>query len=333
MDKRVVVAELRNIFNLLNACFDTKALLSLISKKKREERHRLWNRAIKQVAKEAGIDVPVDFKPEEAAYRLLKNKNIGSDQKDEVVDWIFAYMFYPKSLDKENVQTLIERFEGMKEKNPTGEHNFAGFLVSEIPNTIRMYFRERSNLGEGGAEESKGKKEIPSAKEVKELAIKDMTHSPEKIDQGVGLMPSGYMNKLEKHLQKLHGVKDLAEDAAFKQLKDVISKWFKDHANALENKVMSMLLDIPDSDIKSIATALNKSSKAISNVIHKDIRKHFVELARELKEETGDNYLYEKLKDLNLPELKEDYYYKSKSSEERIASIIEYIKILEDKIV
>ena len=178
MDKRVIVAELRDIFNLLNACFDVKAVVNLIS------RHKIWNKAIQQIASKAEIDLPTDFKPEGIVYNNLKSHKIGEDVKEYIVDWVFTYLFYPKALDKPNVTPVIDTFKNLMSKNPNREHNFAGFLADAIPNVIKMYFRENYGDREPIIKEKSDddKSETPKLKspaKVKELAINELKLKPE----------------------------------------------------------------------------------------------------------------------------------------------------------
>src|SRR3989304_2129665 len=152
LDKTAILFEIENVFNIVNACFDRKALYRILIAA------RYYNDVIRKMALDAGLDkfIYEDYKGkdnkgkiipirwEENAFKIVREMTPSARETDTelVVDWVFAYQFMPEAVNVSRSKNEIERFKELVDKEPTKDHNFIGFLMQGIKWGVAAYVRK-----------------------------------------------------------------------------------------------------------------------------------------------------------------------------------------------
>jgi len=151
MEKKVVLAELNYIFNLIKGSFNPVALAKSLTAAGQ------WDKFVKDKAKSYGIKVLNDLKVEQLVRTKVKQKTNKFESESELVeDWIMAYLFLPEALDKLDVDEdtgdsfwksrgitdVFESFNNIKEKHPDQDHSFGGWINKSVSNALSKYLKE-----------------------------------------------------------------------------------------------------------------------------------------------------------------------------------------------
>jgi len=338
LDKKIVTSELQNIFKLINACFDKESLLDLVAAKAGMEH---LNRAMQMEAEKKGIKLPTDFKFGDTIFKKLSGRfgrSWGYAKIKDAADWIGNSFLYPKAENREE-RPITDQFLQAVEKGKYNKDEFKNFLSFSIqkkgiPDYFRIFLKtpmkKDKDKDEGEETQEKGpkkEKDITSPLHV----LKNIPKEKEDRDYNFLLSPEN-QRLLEKHYQELHSINDLEENLHFKQLKQKILNWVDEKGTDAEKKILKLILKFPDMQIKEIAKKMHTDERIVSQLIHDKLRKHLIEYANYVYVKTNDDHLYNKLKEMRIPEILAQESKPRASSEEKLASIFNYIKALEKKL-
>lgn len=327
MDKRLIVAELKNIFELVTACFDKKALFKLLCKKIKEKIKR-WKVFLEnEVSKKYKgiIDLPKDFDPEKMAEKALRRRGVTEPMKlDDAVDYVMLYLLIPQTIDK-NRKTILQNFENAVSKKPGEKHNFEGYFTNGLNNAIKQWFIENKETDklESDYDSLKQKvevlkKEISEVKDDKRKEyLKKELEKKEKelktLEKELTDLEDPTTRDIHKHSPKeetkypgdlnpdmiadIQDARVFLEDVKYEDLRDDFAEYVKKNADELTKKIIIYLLneENPSVTVEEISKALSiPEDKIYKN--KKDRKSITTNYALKLKKETGDDTLYDIMK-------------------------------------
>lgn len=267
MEKKLVLAELDYIFNLVKGNFDVAALARHLTAAGQ------WNKFVKDKAKSFGIKVPNDFNPEKTVKQLVRQKtNKFEDEQEQVEDWVMAYLFLPEALDKldvdedtgasywksRNITDVFESFNKKKDESPEKEHNFGGWVNSAAKGAISKYIREEDKrnepfISENSEELAKTMQKVPQKDKAK--------HSPK--EEGATL-PFG-LNPGD--IDKIESIGDFRDNVRLKELTQNAKKYVNENAPKEVAKLFNLRLEDEFMPFKEIGEKLKKDKATISNYL------------------------------------------------------------------
>lgn len=336
MEKKVVLAELDYIFNVVKGSFNPVALAKYLTAA------GAWNKYVRDKAKSYGIVMDPKYNIENAVRGQVKKKINDFESEQELIeDWVMAYLFLPEALQEfdytdedgkdqykwrknKPITSVFESFVKKDAENPDKESNFAGWVNSAITGTINKYIKleKRNNAPFVTEENDSGVKQ----KMDKELAVKPKQHMQEhkqveeKDDKGevYGITPGD--------MDKIQSIGDFRDNVLYKELRSAVKTYVKEKASPEANKVMKLKLINPDMKNKEIAEKLKKTEGTISGYLQ-ELAKVIMDFA--YKSDNVDLAYW--LKTLTTY-FKEENSPKKSSSIDRIASIFDELESLFNKV-
>jgi len=234
MDKKLVLAELDYILNMVKGSFDVTALVRYLTATGK------WDKHIKDMAKTYGLKIKSGLNIDKLIESTVQSSfrgELAPDQIEDISTWIKIKLFYPKALSRVDEEDLPEGtdpkkdiFTYMLKSNEVGtlegmEGKFVSLIKSMTKNNIRNYKKVQKNKGE-------------------QVLIKD-------VDE----------DGLENDLDKL--VDDVEKDQYTELLNDV-STYIEKHGEEEEKKVYKLRIE-HDLSQKEIADKMKVSDSVISN--------------------------------------------------------------------
>jgi len=356
MDKKIVIAELDYIFNLVKGSFDVKALAKYLTASGQ------WNKFIYDKAKSYGINVDdnrkvekkedyvkFDFEKEvKKQVRSITDKNEGDGELVE--DWVMAYMFLPEALDKlsqdeetgeyhwkgTGITGLIDRFQQQQERGKDREHSFVGLFKRELPNVIKKYLRIENK--ENGIFVNDNADKI-----TKNYMQKDIKKQPARDKDDDSKEDLSHID-----LDQIADIGDFRDNHQLKELTDNAQKYVNKHAPEDVAKVFNLRLEDEYMPFEEIAEKLKKDKSTISKYLNQ-LAKILLDFAH--KEDNAELYkliekMIEKTKEIPkdkkaasiarlsyvITKLERAFTEAPNKDAVKIASITKYINTLCDKI-
>jgi hypothetical protein len=328
MDKKIVIAELDYIFNLVKGNFNPQALAKYLTAAGG------WNKFMKDKAKSYGIKLDPKFNIEVAVRSQVGKKiNDFESEKELVEEWVLAYLLLPEALQdfdytdedgkphwkwkQRSIESIFDSFSRVVKENPEND-NFAGWATSAITGTINKYlaFEKKDDAPFITEENDSGVKN----KMDKELGRSEKEYTQrhkqveEKNDHGesYGIAPGD--------MDKIQSLGDFRDGALFKELRSAVKKYVKEHASANANMVLRLRLLDEHMPVEEIAEKIKKDRTTILSYL-KELEKVILDFAR--KEDNAELVgLLERLS----KRIKSPPKDKKESSVQRLASIVDALE-------
>jgi len=313
MEKKVVLAELDYIFNIVKGSFYPQALAKYLTAA------GAWNKYVAEKAKSYGINLDPSYNVETAVKNKVKQKIDNFESERELVeDWVMAYLFLPEALQEfdsddetykwrknKKITSIFESFLKKEEERTEDQKdsNFAGWVDKAISGTINKYLKqeERSNAPFLTEENESGVKQVMD-KDLKEKPLRDREmkvkrkeymekHKVDEVkdDKGeiFGITPGD--------MDKIQGISDFRDNIMYEDLKKAIVSYVKTNAKPEVYKVMQLKLADPDLSFEDIAEKMKKNSKGTIAVYFEDLAKVIMQFARDKGENTDLEHWLKKL--------------------------------------
>ena len=334
LDKRVITAELKNIFKLLSACFDIKALVEILSKSKKEKGYHVnWKAALmdliegKPPKREGYPNLKEDF--EKIDVNTLFAKIVGNVTKEKdihyAIGWVFNSLFIPESFKDEREtkkESLLKYLSEKKEETKDfGVSDITKLLSSRIKKESLYYLQEHP-LREQTTKEIK-KDPTLTPYETHKPTLSPDEISPEEVSPGYHL-PFGLTPEEIKKITKLE---ELTWDKRYDQLKENLLSYANKHAPEIVKKILKIKLEEdPGISTEDLAKASQITTESLETINSTKIKKLVKDWAKNLAEkgDERDKEVYETMEDWGL--LKEDKGFKKSTG------ILNYLNLLKNRI-
>jgi len=299
MEKRVVLAELDYIFNVVKGSFNPRALARYLTAAGQ------WNKFIKDKAKSYGINVdPKEDFEKDVKNTIKKHVNKFDSELDLIQDWVMAYMFLPEALDQfdytdedgkdvwksRGIRTFFEKFldAGEKNKDKDVEQHFGKYVSKGIGSIVKNYIREErkhedpfiesENENAIEREMNKEKKKVPKhkIKNVPPDQLHQTDHLKDKGGEIFGIAPGD--------MDRIQSIRDFRDDARYDELRKAMTSYVKKHGSPIVYKIMKLKIDDPDLKNKEIGDMVNKSEGMMSNYF-KELGQVIMSFAKESENE------------------------------------------------
>jgi len=358
MEKKLVLAELDYIFNIVKGSFNPQALAKYLTAA------GAWNKFIKDKAKSFGIKLDPKYNIENAVRSQVKKKINDFDSERELVeDWVLAYLFLPEALqefdytDEEGkphykwrkdrkITNVFESFLKKEQENKGEDGNFAGWVNSAITGTINKYLAfEKKDKAPFITDEDEGgiQQKMNQEKKIKQKEyMQKHKQVEEKDDKGeiYGIEPG--------NMDKIQGIGDFRDNILFKELRSAVKKYVKEQASPEANMVMRLRLLDEHMPFDEIAEKMKKSKGAVNGYLqelakvlldfaHKEDNAELTSLLKRMSEKIKSPPKDAKAASVSrlasiVNELESVFNDVPKKDATKIASITQYINVLCEKL-
>jgi len=322
MDRKIVVAELNYIFNVIKSNFDPVAFAKYLTANVK------WDSYIKDVAKTHGLKLKPALNIDkliESAVQTSFGSDLAADRIEDISTWVKIKIFYPRAEDRVKEEEGVDLSKGTRELQDIFQYmkrtedkldGLEGKFVNLIKTMTQNHIRNYKQL---------------LKKEEGQVLIKD-------IDE----------DGLENDIEQLPGTVDIVEEVQYKDLVEKATAYMKSNADDLENKVFLLRLK-KDLNTVEIGEKLKKDKSTISRTLTA-IREllHSFSMKEDLgKLQEGLEKMMERFKSDNAEEKKSSavetlnsvvarleslFITPPKKNNEKIANITKYINALCKKI-